>query len=49
MSVWGSDSRMDPVDARIEDAVFTLMETTDIPDIRVADVVRLAGISRSTF
>lgn len=49
MAVWGSDSRTDPVDARIEDAVFTLMETTDIPDIRVADVVRLAGISRSTF
>ena len=37
------------VDERIEDAVFSLMETTDIPDIRVADVIRLAGVSRSTF
>jgi predicted DNA-binding transcriptional regulator AlpA len=25
------------------------METTDIPDIKVADVVHLAGVSRSTF
>ncbi len=44
----GRDGR-DPVDERIEDAVFSLMETTDIPDIRVADVVRRAGVSRSTF
>lgn len=37
------------VTARIEDAVFSLMETTDIPSIRVRDVVRLARTSRSTF
>ncbi|RRF90196.1 MAG: TetR/AcrR family transcriptional regulator [Coriobacteriaceae bacterium] len=37
------------VDEKIESAVFKLMETTDIPDIRVADVLRLAGVSRSTF
>lgn len=49
MTAWGGDERRDPVDARIEDAVFSLMETTDIPDIRVADVIRRAGVSRSTF
>ena len=49
MSAWGYDARREPVDERIEDAVFSLMDTTDIPDIRVADVTRLAGISRSTF
>jgi AcrR family transcriptional regulator len=37
------------VEEKIEQAVFDLMETTDIPDIKVGDVVRLAGISRSTF
>lgn len=37
------------VEERIEEAVFCLIETTDIPDIKVADVVRLAGVSRSTF
>ena len=37
------------VRVRIMDAVFVLMATTDIPDIRVSDVVRLAGTSRSTF
>lgn len=37
------------VEERIEEAVFGLMETTDIPNIKVADVVRLAGVSRSTF
>ncbi len=37
------------VDQRIENAVFKLMETTDIPDIRVADVLSLAKVSRSTF
>jgi AcrR family transcriptional regulator len=37
------------VEERIEEAVFGLMETTDIPSIKVADVVRLAGVSRSTF
>lgn len=49
MGAWDKGDGRDPVDERIEDAVFSLMETTDIPDIRVADVVRLAGISRSTF
>lgn len=49
MTAWGGGERRDPVDARIEDAVFSLMETTDIPDIRVADVIRRAGVSRSTF
>ena len=49
MTAWGGAERRDAVDERIEDAVFALMETTDIPDIRVADVTRLAGISRSTF
>ena len=38
-----------PVEDRIEHAVFQLMATTDIPDIRVADAVRLAHVSRSTF
>ena len=37
------------VEERVEEAVFGLMETTDIPDIKVSDVVRLAGVSRSTF
>ncbi len=37
------------VESRIEDAVFDLMEMTDIPDIRVNDVIRVAGVSRSTF
>lgn len=49
MRTWGEHDGRDSVDERIEDAVFSLMETTDIPDIRVADVTRLAGISRSTF
>lgn len=49
MTPWASGERGGSVDARIEDAVFSLMETTDIPDIRVADVARLAGVSRSTF
>lgn len=49
MTAWGYDTRRDSVDERIEDAVFALMEMTDIPDIRVADVIRRAGISRSTF
>lgn len=40
---------MRPVTERIEDAVFSLMEATDIPDIRVGDVVRRARTSRSTF
>lgn len=39
----------DDVDDKIETAVFKLMETTDIPDIRVADVIKLAKVSRSTF
>ncbi|MGI6229659.1 MAG: TetR/AcrR family transcriptional regulator [Tractidigestivibacter sp.] len=34
---------------RIEDAVFSIMATTDIPNIKVGDVVRKAGVSRSTF
>ena len=34
---------------RIEDAVFELMKTADIPDIRTAQVVKLAGTSRSSF
>lgn len=41
--------RQRPVEERIEDAVFDLMKTTDITDIKACDVVRLAGISRSTF
>ena len=49
MTAWGGDERRDPVDARIEDSVFSLMETTDISDIRMADVIRRAGVSRSTF
>lgn len=49
MTAWGHDSRRDPLDERIEDAVFSLMETTDIPEIRVADVCRAVGVSRSTF
>lgn len=39
----------DGVDNEITHAVFQLMKTTDIPRIRVADVLRLAGVSRSTF
>lgn len=49
MSVWTDATKRDSVDMRIEDAVFQLMETTDIPDIRVSEVIKLAGISRSTF
>lgn len=49
MTAWGRDKRRDSVDERIEDAVFSLMSTTDIPEIRVGDVARAAGISRSTF
>ncbi len=49
MTAWGRDKRRDSVDERIEDAVFALMETTDIPKIGVGDVVRAAGVSRSTF
>lgn len=43
------EAREATVPARIEDAVFSLMETTDIPSIRVRDVVRRAKTSRSTF
>ena len=39
----------DDIDDKIETAVFKLMETNDIPDIRVADVIKLAKVSRSTF
>lgn len=42
------DKRQDVVD-RIEDAVFELMLTTDIPEIKIHDVARLAQTSRSTF
>lgn len=49
MAGWGKGAPRDPVDERIEDAVFALMETTDIPDIHVADVTRAAKVSRSTF
>ena len=35
----------DDIDDKIETAVFKLMETTDIPDIRVADVIKLAKVS----
>lgn len=43
--------RVDADDAarRITDAVFELMKTTDIPDIKVTDVVKLAHVSKSTF
>ena len=34
---------------RITDAVFDLMTTTDIPQIKVADVIRRACVSKSTF
>ncbi len=44
-----ADRRALGVEGRIEDAVFVLMETTDIPSIRVSDVVRLSKTSRSTF
>lgn len=37
------------IEKRIEDAVFELMETRNIPNIKVSDVIRLAGVSRSTF
>ena len=49
MTAWGGDERRDPVDARIEDAVFSLMEPPASPDIRVADAIRRPGVSRSTF
>jgi AcrR family transcriptional regulator len=48
----GAHERRDktpPVEERIEDAVFELIKTTDITSVRVRDVVRLAGVSRSTF
>lgn len=34
---------------RITDAVFELMATTDIPDIKVVDVIRHSKVSKSTF
>lgn len=34
---------------RITDAVFHLMTTTDIPQIKVVDVIRRARVSKSTF
>lgn len=34
---------------RITDAVFELMAATDIPDIKVVDVIRRARVSKSTF
>ena len=34
---------------RIEDAVFGLMKTIDIPDIRIEQVVKLASTSRSAL
>lgn len=37
------------VENRVEEVVFRMMQTTDIPDIKVTDVVREAGIARSTF
>lgn len=40
---------IDETEMRIEDAVFELMKTTDIPDIKVSDVIGIAGVSRSTF
>ena len=49
MTAWGYDKKRDSADERIEDAVFSLMATTDIPDIHVADVCHRAGVSRSTF
>lgn len=49
MTAWGNNSKRDEVDVRVEDAVFDLMQTTDIPDIRVGEVIKRAGISRSTF
>lgn len=39
----------DAVELRIENAVFSIMETTSIPEIHVHDVLKLASISRSTF
>lgn len=37
------------VELRIEDAVFDLMRSTPVPQIKVRDVARAAGVSRSTF
>jgi AcrR family transcriptional regulator len=45
-------SFMDPLDSparTIEDAVFQVMADTDIDKIRVTDVIKIAGVSRSTF
>lgn len=44
-----SAAESEAVEKRIEDAVFKLMEDRDIPDIKISDVVALAGVSRSTF
>lgn len=45
----GKKTAEDEIERRIEDAVFELMRTCDIPDIKVGDVARMAGVSRSTF
>lgn len=37
------------MEARIIDAVFELMKDTDVPNIKVIDVVRQAHVSKSTF
>jgi len=42
-------SDMDSAEVRITEAVFAQMETTDIPKIRVSDVLKEAAVSRSTF
>ncbi len=39
----------DEVEVRITNEVFRIMQDVDIPKIKVADVVRAAGVSRSTF
>lgn len=42
-------NEMDDAERSITDAVFELMQTTDIPKMRVGDVIRMARVSRSTF
>lgn len=40
---------MNETASKITDAVFELMATTNIPDIKVTDVIKLAHVSKSTF
>lgn len=45
----GLGSAKTDMERRIEDAVFELMRTTPVPQIKVRDVASRAGVSRSTF